>query len=281
MLKINETIRTSIKFYISSKLMFVFIRKILQFLITKYKKIDDQIKKQIHEKFQTLKQSSFKNQIKIWVTNWKNFKNRILSLKIKNFFDFETMFDEECLTTNRKWIFIFCDNWILQKRATLKNVHFQKTIREYKNAAKKNLKIVEHANVVILQNQSQSQSKKSTLSIYSNHHDDKHKTRQCICECMHDWNKCDHIFKSIKSLNWKCNSQKRKWAKKAIKNNRWFYFKIKNMTNIDILNEIKSENCKNDKKTKMTRKLTMRRNKKMISRILNLQIWRIWNHLNM
>jgi hypothetical protein len=51
MLKINETIHALIKFYISSKLMFVFIRKILQFLITKYKKIDDQIKKQIHEKF--------------------------------------------------------------------------------------------------------------------------------------------------------------------------------------------------------------------------------------
>jgi hypothetical protein len=41
MLKINETIRVLIKFYISSKLMFAFIRKILQFLIIKYKKIDD------------------------------------------------------------------------------------------------------------------------------------------------------------------------------------------------------------------------------------------------
>jgi hypothetical protein len=79
MLKINETIRALIRFYISSKLMFVFIRKILQLLIIKYKKIDDQIKKQIHEKFQALKQSSFKNQIEIWVTNWKNLKNRILS----------------------------------------------------------------------------------------------------------------------------------------------------------------------------------------------------------
>ncbi len=37
MLKIDETIRASIKFYISSKLMFAFIRKILQILITKYK----------------------------------------------------------------------------------------------------------------------------------------------------------------------------------------------------------------------------------------------------
>jgi hypothetical protein len=54
MLKINKTIRALIKFYISSKLIFVFIREILQFLITRYKKIDDQIKKQIHEKFQAL-----------------------------------------------------------------------------------------------------------------------------------------------------------------------------------------------------------------------------------
>ncbi len=46
-------------------------------------------------------------------------------------------------------------------------------IREYKNVVKKNLKIVEHANVVILQNQSQFQLKKSTLSIYSDYHDDK------------------------------------------------------------------------------------------------------------
>jgi hypothetical protein len=74
----------------------------------------------------------------------------------------------------------------LQKRATLRNVHFEETIREYKNAAKKNLKIVEHANVVTLQNQSQSQSKKSTSSICSNHHDDENKTQQCICDCMHD-----------------------------------------------------------------------------------------------
>jgi hypothetical protein len=120
---------------------------------------------------------------------------------------------------------------------------------------KNNLKIVEHANVVIFQNQSQSQWKKSTLSICSDHYDDENKTRQCIYNCMHDWNKCDHIFKSIKSSNWKCNSQEKKWIKKAIKNNRWFYFKIKNMTNIDILNEIKSKNCKNDKKNKNDKKI--------------------------
>jgi DNA-directed RNA polymerase len=65
MLYINEAIRASIKTYIFAKLMSIFIQKILQFLIIKYKKIDDQIKKQIYEKFQAMKQSSFKNQIEI------------------------------------------------------------------------------------------------------------------------------------------------------------------------------------------------------------------------
>jgi hypothetical protein len=142
MLKINEAIRVSSKMYIFSKLMFVLIKEILQILIIKYRKIDDQIKKQIHEKFQALKQSLFKNQIEIWVTNWKNLKSRILIFDIKNFFDFETMFIEKFLIVDRKWASTFCDNWIMQKRTIEKNVHFEEMIRKYKNVAKKKLKII-------------------------------------------------------------------------------------------------------------------------------------------
>jgi hypothetical protein len=74
----------------------------------------------------------------------------------------------------------------MQKKTIERNVHFENTIRKYKNAVKKTLKIVEHVNVVIFQNQSQSQSKKSTLSICLDHHENSDKTRQCICNCMHD-----------------------------------------------------------------------------------------------
>jgi translation initiation factor 2B subunit (eIF-2B alpha/beta/delta family) len=55
MLKIDEAIRVFARSYIFFEMMSIFIRKILQFLIIKYKKIDDQIKKQLHKKFQTLK----------------------------------------------------------------------------------------------------------------------------------------------------------------------------------------------------------------------------------
>ncbi len=61
MLKIDEAIRVFARSYIFFEMMSIFIKKILQFLIIRYKKIDDQIKKQLHEKFQALKQSSFKN----------------------------------------------------------------------------------------------------------------------------------------------------------------------------------------------------------------------------
>jgi hypothetical protein len=68
----------------------------------------------------------------------------------------------------------------------IKNVYFEQMIREYKKIVKKNLKIVKHANVIIFQNQSQFQSKKLTLLICSNYHDNKNKTQQCLCDCMHD-----------------------------------------------------------------------------------------------
>ncbi len=45
MLKINATIRVFAKSYIFFEMMSTFIKEILQFLIIKYKKIDDQIKK--------------------------------------------------------------------------------------------------------------------------------------------------------------------------------------------------------------------------------------------
>jgi hypothetical protein len=110
MLKIDEAIRVFARSYILFEMMSAFIRKILQLLITKYKKIDDQIKKQLHEKFQALKQSSFKNQIETWIADWKNLKSRILTFDIKDFFDFETMFVEKFLIVDRKWTSTFCDN---------------------------------------------------------------------------------------------------------------------------------------------------------------------------
>jgi hypothetical protein len=69
---------------------------------------------------------------------------------------------------------------------------------------------------------------------------------------MHDWKNCEHIVKVVKSSNWKCNQQKRKWLRDTILKSREFFFAIKKIIDIDILNDIKTEDCKknnNDKKS--------------------------------
>jgi CO dehydrogenase/acetyl-CoA synthase beta subunit len=74
----------------------------------------------------------------------------------------------------------------MQKKMIEKNVHFEETIREFKNVVKKKLKTVEHVNVVILQNQSQSQSQSQKSMFLISSKDDKSEKRQCSCENMHD-----------------------------------------------------------------------------------------------
>ncbi len=62
-MKIDEVIRVFARIYIFADMMSTLTKEILQFLTIRYKKIDDQFKKQLHEIFQGLKQSWFKNRI--------------------------------------------------------------------------------------------------------------------------------------------------------------------------------------------------------------------------
>jgi hypothetical protein len=71
---------------------------------------------------------------------------------------------------------------------------------------------------------------------------------------MHDWRNCEHIVKFVKSSNWKCNQQKRKWIKDAILKSRSFFYAFQRIINIDILNDIKAEQCKSKKKNNNDKK---------------------------
>jgi hypothetical protein len=70
---------------------------------------------------------------------------------------------------------------------------------------------------------------------------------------MHDWKNCEHIVKVVRSLNWKCNQQERKWLRNTILKSRKLFFVIKKIIDIDILKNIKTKDCKsknnNDKKS--------------------------------
>jgi hypothetical protein len=72
---------------------------------------------------------------------------------------------------------------------------------------------------------------------------------------MHDWRNYKHIVKFIKSSNLKCNQQKRKWIKDAILKSRSFFYAFQEIINIDILNDIKTEQCKSKKKYKNDKKI--------------------------
>ncbi len=65
---------------------------------------------------------------------------------------------------------------------------------------------------------------------------------------MHDWRNCEHIVKSVKSSNWKCNQQERKWIKNAILKSRSLFYALQRIIDIDILNNIKAEQCKSKEK---------------------------------
>jgi hypothetical protein len=60
---------------------------------------------------------------------------------------------------------------------------------------------------------------------------------------MHNWKNYEHIVKFVKLSNWKCNQQEKKWFKNTILKSREFFFVIKKIINIDILNDIKIKDC--------------------------------------
>jgi hypothetical protein len=71
---------------------------------------------------------------------------------------------------------------------------------------------------------------------------------------MHDWKNCEHIVKFVKSSNWKCNQQERKWIKNAILKSRSFFYTFQRIIDINILNDIKTEQCKSKEKNNNDKK---------------------------
>jgi hypothetical protein len=71
---------------------------------------------------------------------------------------------------------------------------------------------------------------------------------------MHDWRNCEHIVKFVKSSNWKCNQQERKWIKNAILKSRLFFYAFQKIIDIYILNDIKVKQCKSKEKNNNDKK---------------------------
>jgi hypothetical protein len=65
---------------------------------------------------------------------------------------------------------------------------------------------------------------------------------------MHNWKNCEHIIKFVKSSNWKCSQQKEKWIKNAILKSLSFFYAFQKIIDIEILNDIKTKQCKSKEK---------------------------------
>jgi hypothetical protein len=125
----------------------------------------------------------------------------MISLKLDETFEDDTIFVSEFLRAEYKWAFIFCDNWKYQLDAAQQTVEFFRITRSYRNAVLKesgNAAIEptsRYSNAIILhgkkQNQSDQKAKKKPLNNKSSN--DKFKERKCVCDEMHLFKECLYI----------------------------------------------------------------------------------------
>jgi hypothetical protein len=79
---------------------------------------------QIYAQWRALKNSSVKDKIKTWIIDWENLRLQIISLKLDETFEDDTIFVSEFLRAEHKWTLIFCENWEYQLDAAQQTVEF-------------------------------------------------------------------------------------------------------------------------------------------------------------
>ncbi len=212
---INNAIRTLTQQYILSNELRLFAWKIIKLLAVRYKLKQSKIIQQIHEQWRRLKISSIKSKVESWVTEWKNLRLQMISLKLTNIFDDDVIFVSEFLRAERRWASTFCDNWENQLKTAEKLVNFFKITRAYrlvvirKNSSSS--RIITIANAIILQNVIQKQStKKESFNQNEqkskNHNHNyfiKRRNEKCICEKKHSFKKCLYIVSFNRKKEWK------------------------------------------------------------------------------
>jgi hypothetical protein len=162
----------------------------------------------------------------------------MIDLKLTETFDNDVIFVSEFLIAERKWVFIFCDNWENQHKTADKDIEFFKTIRTYREAVQKesSTSFFKTANFVTLQEQSQNEKKKNKNNKIDKKNVKK-KNKKCLCLKMHLFEECDYICKTTRSCEWKENKKIRNKMRQRLKIIET-YKVIKNVFDTNFLNEI-------------------------------------------
>ncbi len=217
---VDNAVKLSARQYISPSEIASPIRQIIQILASRYKKSEVKIVEQLHEQYYALKTaSSVKEKIEQWISDWKNLRSKMINHDLKDTFDNDVIFVHEFLRAGKIWASIFCETWIIQHEAAEKALNFFKTTRAYRNAYEAYLKdevsVRDHVNAVILQGKNQDQSaqrdeaQKSKNNNPSNKKDNlsKKRARKCVCDEIHEFDKCSYIVSSTRKPDWTKNKK--------------------------------------------------------------------------
>ncbi len=251
---VDNAIKLSTRSYISSDEMTSSCRDIIRMLAARYKLTKDQIIEQIQNEFQNLKTwSSIKEKIEKWIIRWENLRDHIVRADIMSLFESDVIYTKEFLKADRKWASDFCDSWMREHRTVDREMNFFHIIREYRNEMKmilKNARNDDHnqINAIILHEQNQvDQSDHNHESDHCfDHEDEKFKNRKCVCDEMHLFKKCLYIVTSTRKLEWTKNSAIREELRQKIKKNSRYLIVIKQIIDINILNELNVQKDQKD-----------------------------------
>jgi RAB protein geranylgeranyltransferase component A len=110
--------------------------------------------------------------------------------EFKNTFDNNVIFVHEFLRANKRWVFVFCEIWIIQHQTIEKLLNFFKITRAYKNTYENFLKdeksIKETIETITLQKVDQNQIDFHICTKNDNQKEkNKHKDKFCICDQIH------------------------------------------------------------------------------------------------
>ncbi len=246
---IHLAVKTSARQYILSSEMRSSIRQILQTLVDRYKQSDVKIVELLHEQYHALKISSVKVKIEQWISEWENLRFEMIIQDFKNTFDNDVIFVHEFLRASKRWVFVFCEIWVIQHQAIEKFLDFFKTTRAYRDAYEnflKDDKAKDMTDAITLQSAGQDQTDSHTCT-KNDKGEDKHKDKFCICDQIHLFSQCSYIVSVNRTPEWKENSKMRNETRQKIQAKFFMIYSIKRIADINILNELTSSSKRKKK----------------------------------
>jgi hypothetical protein len=135
--KVHMIILKFAKDYVAMNMRVCLVKKILQFLTRKFKKISENIQREIDRRYDDFRDSHLvKEKIEQWVQKWETLKKKMISLKINSIYS-EHIYIQHFLKIERTWASFFCDTWAKLQKTSRRSLDFFEIVNEYRTELKK------------------------------------------------------------------------------------------------------------------------------------------------